>query len=98
MSLATNSSKGPDSHERLSEFSVDAIISEVSECSPGLYQFFFQLVGDTAHSSKLAQLDLNVQEMKVIMSLCTTLNARCNRFKGVQLLLSFMLIASGTRK
>ena len=99
MSLATNSSKGPDSHERLSEFSVDTIISELSECSPDLYQFF-QLVGDTARSSssKLAQLDLSVQEMKVIMSLCTILNARCNRFKGMQLLLSFMLIARGTSK
>ena len=84
MLLTTNSSKGPDLHERLSEFSVDTIINELSGCFPDLYQFF-QLVGDTARSSsssKLAQLDLSVQEM-VIMSLCTILNARCNRFKGM---------------
>ena len=98
MSLAPKSSKGPDSHERFSEFHIDTIISELSECSPHLYQFF-RLVGDTARSSnKLAQSDLTVEEMKVIMSLCTILNARCNRFKGMQLLLSFMLIARGTGK
>ena len=97
MSLAPKSSKGPDSHERLSEFHIDTIISELSECSPDLYQFF-RLVGDTARSSnKLAQSDLTVEEMKVMMSLCTILNARCNRFKGMQLLLSFMLVAQANR-
>ena len=46
MSLAPKSSKGPDSHLRVSEFHIDTIISELSKCSPDLYQFF-QLVGDT---------------------------------------------------
>ena len=94
MSLAPISSNGPD----LSDFSVDTIIGELSECSPDLYQVF-QLVGNTARSSnKYGELNLSVEEMKVVMSLCTILNARCNRFNGMQLLLSFMLIARGTSK
>ena len=56
-------------------------------------------MGDTARSSnKCGELNLSVEEMKVVMSLCTILNARCNPFKGMQLLLSFMLIARGTSK
>ena len=52
ISLAPKSSKGPDSHDRLSEFSVDTVICELSEYSPDLYQLF-QLVGDTARSSSM---------------------------------------------
>ena len=37
-------------------------------------------------SNKLAQSDLTVEEMKVMMSLCTILNARCNRFKGLTII------------
>ena len=98
MSLAPKSSKGPDSHKRLPDFSVAAVIRELNECSPDLCQLF-QLLGDTARSStKHGQFNLSVEEMKAIMSLCTVLNARSNRFKGMQLLLSFMLIARGTSK
>ena len=92
------SRRSPDSNDILPDFNVDAIISELSECSPDLYRVF-QLMGDTACSSnKCGELNLSVEEMKVVMSLCTILNARCNRFKGMQLLLSFMLIARGTSK
>ena len=74
MLLAPKSSKGPDSHERLSEFHIDTTISELSECSPDLYHFF-RLVGDTARSSnKLAQSNLSVEEMKVMMSVH---NSKC---------------------
>lgn len=98
LSLAPNSSKGPDSHDRLPDFNIDTIINELTECSPQLYQVF-QMVGDTARSSiKAGDSNLSVEQMKTIMALCTVLNARSNRFKGMQLLLSFMLIARGTSK
>ena len=68
MSLAPESGRGPDLHNR---FSVDTIINELT---PDLYQLF-QLVGDTARSSnKHGQLNLSLEEMKVIMSMH---NSKC---------------------
>ena len=40
----------------------------------------------------------SVQEIKAVSSFCTLLNARSSRVKGIQLLLSMMLVARSTTK
>ena len=98
LAVAVSSSSGPNTLSRLSEFSLDSIVADLDTNSPILFQLFHK-VGDTARNQRcVGDSSFCVEEMKAIMSLCTLLNARSNRFKGMQLLLSLMLVARGTGK
>ena len=91
------SSQGPDTIEQLSHVSIDAMVSEFQNFAPALYEFF-QKVGDISRNTKRDQSTHPVEETKSLMSLCALMNARSNRFKGMQLLLSVMSIARATNK
>ena len=95
IACGNQSSHGPDNIDDLSEFTIDAVISEFQSYAPSLYAFFQQL-GHTSRNP--SETSLPVEEMKALMALCTLMNARSNRFKGLQLLLSMMLIARATNK
>ena len=55
-----------------------------------------QLCG--VHQNVPPDSSTSIKEIKGVISLCTVLNARSNRVKGVQLLVSMMLIARSTSK
>ena len=86
---------GPDTPDHFPEFTLDAVIGEVQSIAPNVYQLFFQL-GNTDRNK--SDDETSVEERKAIMSLCTVLNARSQNAKGLQLLLSIMLIARATSK
>ena len=87
---------GPDSYEYFHGFSIDGVICELKEQVPDMYTFITQLadvqwnVGPDEVSRTL--------ELKAVTALCTLLNARSSRVKGIQLLLSMMLISRSTSK
>ena len=73
------------------------MVSEFQKFAPSLYQFF-QLVGDTSRNTGSSDRStLPIEETKALISACTLMNARSNRFKGV-LLLSMMSIARSTNR
>ena len=89
--------RGPDTLLRLDEISFDSIIDEFQSYTQELYHLFLQL-GDSKRHQLPQQSALTVQEIKTVTSMCTIFNARSQRFKGLQLLISMMLIARGTGK
>ena len=87
---------GPNTPARFPEFSVKVITEEIQKNAPDVYQLFLQL-GDADRNPTNSTVT-PVEQRKAIMSLCTILNARCRTANGLQLLLSFMLIARATSK
>ena len=85
---------GPDSYEHFQDFSIDGMIHELREQVPDVYAFFMHL-GDVERNVSPGEVS-STQELKAVSSLCTLLNARCNRVKGMQLLISMMLLARST--
>ena len=80
---------GPDTVERFEQFSMSAVISELQSDCPELYK-----LGSTQRNARDgARPD---EELKAVMALCTLLNARSARTKGLQLMVSLMLVARAT--
>ena len=86
---------GPNSTTQFSEFSMESVIKELSSHAPDVYQLFCQL-GNTGRNAKDGSTP--AEERKAVMSLCTILNARSQMANGLQLLLTYMLIARATSK
>ena len=95
--MATDSSGGPNTVSRMAEFGLDTLVTDLEMYSPVLLQLFRQL-GDTSRNRRMRDGCLCVEEIKSIISLCILLNARSNRFKGLQLLLSMVLVGKGAGK
>ena len=87
---------GPDTTARFEEFSLAAVTDELRTTAPDL----FSLINHLADSQRNAPSSSEVtgEQHKVVMSLCTLLNARSQQVKGLQLLISFMLVARATSK
>ena len=62
---------------------------------PDIYALFMKLGAVERLHKQSADVTL-VQEQKAVSALCTILNARCGKVKGLQLLISMMLIARST--
>lgn len=86
---------GPDSYVHFCEFTVEGMIRELQKQVPDVYGFFMHL-GDV--SRNVGPDGASTQELKAITALCTLMNARSSRVKGMQLLISIMLIARSTSK
>jgi len=84
---------GPDTLEHFHGFSIDRMIHELHEQVPDVYALFMQL-GDVERN--VSSGGTSAEELKAVSALCTVLNARCSRMKGMQLLISMMLIARST--
>ena len=84
--------RGPDTPAHFTEFSVEAIVSEFQKYAPNIYRLFLDL-GDTDRCAHTP-----VEEKKSLVSMCTILNARSRKAHGMQLLMSFMLIARATSR
>ena len=87
---------GPDTPEHFQNFSIDGVIQELQEQAPNMYKLFMQLCD--VHQNVPPDSSTSIKEIKGVTSLCTVLNARSNRVKGVQLLINMMLIARSTSK
>ena len=86
---------GPDTLERLESFTIDSVLAELHRYAPDLLQLF-ETLGQTSrniHGDELA-----VEQIKGLVSVCTLLNARTERAKGLQLLIGIMLISRATSK
>ena len=90
---------GPDTPEHLEAFSIDGIISELKAYAPTLLQLV-QSIGEAARTQKTdGEIDWKSGEnIKAVTALCTLLNTRSKRAKGMQLLVSLMLIARATSR
>ena len=84
---------GPDSYEHFHGFSIDGVISELKEQLPDFYALVMQLA-DVKRNVEVP----NTVQVKAVSALCTLLNAQSSRVKGMQLLLSMMLISRSTSK
>ena len=84
--------RGPDTPAHFTEFSVEAIVSEFQKYAPNIYRLFLDL-GDTDRCAHTP-----AEEKKSLVSMCTIFNARSRKAHGMQLLMSFMLIARATSR
>jgi hypothetical protein len=87
--------QGPDTIDHLHEFSIDSIISDLRQHSPDLYSLFLK-IGNTRRNT-CDDKGLSTEDIKAVASLCTLLNARSNRVKGLQLI-NLMLITRATSR
>lgn len=95
MNSSCSAYHGPDTIEHFYSFSIDRVISELHTHAPDVLRLF-SLIGnvyrhDDAEHTKVAQL-------QSVSSLLNLLKCRSVKVLGVQLLLTFMLIARATNK
>ena len=88
-------SQGPNSLSTFYELDFDSIVSELKSRAPDLYHFYMAL-GDTSRNQ--VKDEVTTEEVKAVASMCSLLNARSARMKGLQLLVSMMLVARATSK
>ena len=86
---------GPDTLEAFDSFDIESILKELKAHAPDLYSLFKSL-GNTRRNA--TSDEISVEDVKAISSLCYFLNARYVKVNGMQLLMSFMLIARATTK
>ena len=72
---------------------MSAVITELQASCPQLYQLVQQL-GCTQRNARDGCLP--DEELKGVMAVCTLMNARSVRVKGLQLMISLMLVARAT--
>ena len=86
---------GPDTITHFNQFSIESILDEVREHAPNLFAPLMRLGRSDRLSSDSAEKDL-CGEVRTLSSLCILLKSKCKKVLGLQLLVSFMLIARAT--
>ena len=86
---------GPDSVEHFNDFSMSNVIAELQASCPHVYKLIQQL-GSTLRNAR--DDAVSHEELKGVMTICTLLNARSARVKGMQLMVSLMLVARAAGK
>ena len=87
--------QGPSSLDSFHELDLASIIAELQCHAPDLYHLYMVL-GDAQRNRQKDDFQVTTEEVKVVASMCSTLNARSARMKGLQLLVSIMLVARAT--
>ena len=82
----------PDTLVHLEYFIIDSVLAELHRCAPDILQLF-ETLGKTSRS---IHDDVAVEQIKGLVSICTLLNTRTQRTKGLQLLIDIMLISHAT--
>ena len=95
MNSARSAYHGPDTADHFHSFSIDHVISELHTHAPDVFRLF-NIIGNAdrhedAEHAKVAQL-------QCVSSLLNLLKCRSVKVLGVQLLMTFMLIARATNK
>ena len=85
---------GPNTIDHFHQFSVDAVIAELQSNAPAE---LFTVLGQSSRHSEADHL-AKLSQLRVMSSLTTLLKCRSVQALGVQLLLTFMLIARSTSK
>ena len=86
---------GPNSVQRFQVFSIDSVIAELKTHAPDLYKLIVALGSThTVEEGEVASLS----ELRAATSMCILFKNRSMRVLGVQLLLTYMLIARATSK
>lgn len=89
---------GPDTVANFESFSLSSLFAELRQLAPGLVELCLSL-GDTNRNVDCDNEDALVDnDIKVLMSVCTLLNARSRQVKGLQLLLGLMLVSRAINK
>lgn len=86
---------GPSSLDAFNYFNFSSIITELQLHAPDLYRLFM-MIGDTTRNQVTDEI--TSEQTKAVSALCSLLSARSMRMKGLQLLVSMMLIARATSK
>lgn len=84
---------GPDSIEHFDNFSVEHMISEVKQHAPDV----LRLLSLLGRSPSLTD-EPGVNDMRTVAALCSLVKGRSEKVLGIQLLVSFMLIARSTNR
>ena len=85
---------GPNSVQRFQVFSIDSVIAELKTHAPDLYKLIVALGSTRTVEGEVASLS----ELRAATSMCILSRNRLMRVLGVQLLLTYMLIARATSK
>ena len=86
---------GPDTPTHFTEFSLKMVTEEIKLNAPDVFRLFVQLGNAQRHAG---EDETPAEQRKAVVSLCTLLNARSQKANGLQLLVSFMLVARATSK
>ena len=86
---------GPNTVENFHNFSIESVISELQKHAPDVFQLLQQLGKTGDHDSEEGHM---VQDLRSLTAIIALLKNRSVRVLGVQLLLTFTLIARATNK
>ena len=84
----------PNTVENFHNFSIESVISELQKHTPDVFQLLQQLGATSDHESE----GHTVHDLRPLMAIIALLKNRSVRVLGVQLLLTFTLIARATNK
>lgn len=87
--------EGANSLESFYALNLDVIVGELQSRAPDLYNLYMML-GDAKRNQQ--KEEVTTEEVKAVTSMCSMLNARSARMKGLQLLISMMLVARATSR
>ena len=87
---------GPDTVDRLQSFSIDSLVAEFRANAPDVVCLMSQL----ARSERFDEDNLHtrIATLRTTTALCTLVKGRSTKVLGLQLLITFMLIARATNK
>ena len=92
---------GPDTVDHLKSFSLDAVVAEMRDNAPDALELVSQLGGCSRFDAGEGDAEsepARIARLRAVTALCTLLKGRSVKVLGLQLLLSFMLIARATSK
>jgi hypothetical protein len=89
-------SQGPASLEAFHQLDFQSVVTELEVHAPDLYALFMSL-GDVKRNTTEKE-EVTTEQTKAVSSMCSLLNARSARMKGLQLLVSMMLVARATSR
>lgn len=87
--------QGPATLAAFYSLDLHSIIAELRTRAPDLYHLCMT-IGDVNRNQK--KEEVTTEEIKAVSSMCSLLNARSARMKGLQLLMGMMLVARGTSR
>lgn len=87
---------GPNTIQHFTDFSMEALIAECNQHAPDLLRLLNELGQTDRHRPEEGETSIAGQ-VKTLMSLFTLVKCRSTKVLGIQLLITFMLIARSAR-
>ena len=89
---------GPSTIKHFQSFSVQGVISELKRHAPDVYKLIAALGTTHTLDSEGEDRETRLSDLRCVTSLCAMLKNRSMKVLGIQLLITFMLIARATSK